>query len=316
MVWVPGGVFTMGSDVQYPEEAAAHRVRVSGFWIDRHEVTNAQFARFVAATGYRTTAERRLDPAAYPDLPAELLRPGSAVFSPPERGVDVGDPSLWWRHVAGASWREPEGPGSSIAGKGNRPVVHVAQEDAQAYARWLGRDLPTEAEWELAARGGLEGATYAWGDTYYDPAEGWRANTWQGAFPAGDETLDGFHGTAPVGCFAPNGHGLFDMAGNAWEYARDWYTPGHPTGSATDPDGPGLLAAAASGGGSPRVVVKGGSWLCAPSFCARYRPSARQSVERGLGTSHIGFRMVSRSGGGGGERTARAAAGWGPVGAQ
>jgi formylglycine-generating enzyme required for sulfatase activity len=183
MIWLAGGSFTMGSDDQRPEERVAHRARVSGFWIDRHEVTNAQFARFVEATGYRTTAERGLDPATRPDLPPELLAPGSMVFAMPAAAHDGQDLGQWWRYVPGASWRAPLGPGSTVAGKANHPVVHVARDDALAYARWLGRDLPTEAEWEFAARGGLEGADYAWGDTYYDPAEGWRANTWQGSFP-------------------------------------------------------------------------------------------------------------------------------------
>lgn len=293
MVWTPGGVFTMGDDDERPEERRAHRVAVSGFWIDRHEVTNAQFARFVAATGHRTVAERGTDPALRPgpspDLPPELLRPGSMVFSPPERAADLAEPGRWWRYVPGASWREPEGPGSSIAGRENHPVVHVAREDALAYARWLGRDLPTEAQWEFAARGGLEGATYAWGDAYHDPVEGWRANTWQGPFPARDEGEDGFRGAAPVGCFAPNGHGLFDMTGNVWEHVRDWYAPGHPAEPAADPAGPGAPVGAEH---AARSVIKGGSWLCAPGFCARYRPSARQPQEQGLGASHVGFRTV------------------------
>lgn len=286
MVWVEGTTFMMGSDTAHPEERAAHEVTVSGFWIDRHEVTNAQFARFVAATGYRTTAESGLDPAEHPDLPSDLLAPGSMVFAPPERVDAFSDVSQWWHYVPGASWREPLGPGSASVGKENHPVVHVSYEDALAYARWLGRDLPTEAQWELAARGGLAGATFAWGDTY-DPAEGWRANTWQGPFPMADDNDDGHHGTAPVGCFAANGHGLFDTAGNVWEYARDWYAPGHAPGPAKEPGGPDLLVAA-----GPAVVIKGGSWLCSPSFCARYRPSARQPQELGLGTSHVGLRTV------------------------
>ena len=291
MAWIKGGSFTMGDDEQRPEERFEHRATVSGFWIDRHEVTNAQFARFAEATGYRTLAERGLDPATRPDLPPELLAPGSMVFAVPEPITDGMDLSQWWRWVPGASWRRPLGPGSSLPGKENHPVVHVAYEDALAYARWLGRDLPTEAEWEFAARGGLEGADYSWGDTYYDLAEGWRANSWQGPFPVQDTADDGHHGVAPVGCFEPNGYGLFDMAGNVWEYARDRYAPGHRPGPAVDPVGPGLLEA---GLGGPATVIKGGSWLCAPNFCARYRPSARQPQELGLGTSHVGFRTVLR----------------------
>lgn len=301
MAWVPGGTFIMGDDDEHAEERHEHPVEVSGFWIDRHEVTNAQFARFVAATGYLTIAEQAPSPAFQPNVPPELLQPGSMVFAPPADSRLLEDVSQWWEYRAGASWRAPEGPGSTIVGRENHPVVHVAQADAAAYARWLGRDLPTEAQWEFAARGGLEGATYAWGDTYYDPAEGWRANSWQGPFPARDEGEDGFRGAAPVGCFAPNGHGLFDMTGNAWEYVRDWYAPGHPAEPAAEPAGPGLFAAAAAGE-QPRVVLKGGSWLCAPSFCARYRPSARQPHELDLGASHVGFRTALGSPGSEGAR--------------
>ena len=237
MVWIAGGKFTMGSDDERPEERAAHQVSVGAFWIDRHEVTNAQFARFIEATGYKTIAERGLDPKDHPGVPPELLAPGAVVFTPPDSLLNLVDVSQWWRYVPGADWRHPAGPASSIEGRDNHPVVDVAYEDAQAYARWLGRELPTEAQWEFAARGGLDGATYSWGEEYYDPVAGWRANTWQGLFPLKDDTDDGYHGAAPVGCFAPNGYGLFDMAGNVWEYARDWYVPGHPAEPATDPRG-------------------------------------------------------------------------------
>jgi sulfatase modifying factor 1 len=289
MVWIAGGTFTMGDERQWPEERPSHRVTVRAFWIDRHEVTNAQFARYVAATGYQTLAERGGDASKRPDLPPELLAPGGMVFDPKgEIGAD-------WLYWPGASWRHPSGPSSSIDGHDNRPVVQLAYEDALAYAQWLGRDLPTEAEWEFAARGGLDGATFAWGDDYYDPAHGWRANSWQGPFPAHDEVLDGFHGLAPVGCFPPNGYGLFDMTGNVWEYARDWYVLGHPSAAQHDPTGPDLASAARfAGPEGPSVVIKGGSWLCAPTFCARYRPSARQPSELGLGTNHVGFRTVLR----------------------
>jgi formylglycine-generating enzyme len=293
MVWIAGGTFTMGDDDERPEERSAHPVKVSGFWIDRHEVTNAQFARFVDATGYRTVAERGLDPKDHPGVPPELLAPGAVVFTPPTSLPNLVDVGQWWRFVPGADWRHPSGPASSIMGKDNHPVVDVAYEDALAYARWAGRELPTEAQWELAARGGLDGATYTWGDEYYDPVQGWKANTWQGLFPISDGSDDGHHGTAPVGCFEPNGYGLFDMAGNAWEYTRDWWVPGHPATAASEPEGPPEALAVRYGGGStPSVVIKGGSWLCAPNFCARYRPAARQPQELGLGASHLGFRTI------------------------
>ena len=306
MVWIDGGSFTMGDDDERPEESAAHEVMVKGFWIDRHEVTNAAFARFVEATGYVTVAERGLDPADHPGMPPELLAPGAVVFTPPDGLLNLVDVRQWWRYVPGADWRHPTGPGSSIEGRDNYPVVNIAYEDAQAYARWLGRELPTEAQWEFAARGGLDGTTYSWGDEYYDPVAGWRANTWQGLFPLQDDADDGYHGAAPVGCFAPNGYGLFDMAGNVWEYARDWYVPEHPPGPVTDPQGPDMaLAARYAGAAVPSVVIKGGSYLCAPNFCARYRPAARQPQELSLGASHLGFRTVSNDPG---EKAARHAA--------
>lgn len=278
MVWIEGGGFRMGSDRHFPEEGPSRRAEVEGFWIDRHEVTNAQFARFVEATGYRTVAERGLSAEDYPDLPPEALVPASMVFFPV---TAPGQP--WWDYVPGADWRHPEGPGSSIAGRENHPVVHVAYLDALAYADWAGRALPSEAEWEFAARGGLEERAYTWGD---EPTPGgeWMANSWQGFFPYEDEAADGHHGTAPVGCYPPNGYGLFDMAGNVWEWAADGYRPGHreaaPAGEAQE--------------GAPRVI-KGGSWLCAPDFCSRYRPAARQPQEADLGTSHVGFRTVLRA---------------------
>lgn len=293
MVWIEGGSFIMGENDERPEERPAHRVTLEGFWIDRHEVTNAEFAAFVTATGYVTVAERGIDPADYPGMPPELLQPGGMVFAEPAEVATREDVTQWWRYVPGANWRAPSGPGSSIEGREDHPVVQVAQEDARAYAAWRGRALPSEAQWEYAARGGLDGATYSWGETYFDPAQGWQANTWQGSFPVADGREDGFHGTAPVGCFAPNGYGLHDMAGNVWEYTADWFVPGHPATDAHDPPGP-PEALAASFGGAPgaMVVIKGGSWLCAPNFCARYRPSGRQPQEVGLGSNHIGFRTV------------------------
>jgi formylglycine-generating enzyme len=294
MVEMYGGSFTMGSEEERPEEKSARWVTVSPFWIDRTEVTNAQFALFVKATGYRTVAERGLDPNRYPNMPRDLLQPGSMVFSPPDNPVELDDVTRWWRFQEGAYWREPNGPGSSIEGLENHPVVHVAYEDALAYAKWLGHDLPTEAEWEFAARGGLEGARYTWGDSY-DPVEGWKANSWQGNFPSKNTADDGYVMTAPVGCYPPNNFGLYDMAGNVWEYVRDYWVPSHPPRPATNPKGPGLMFAMRFGGPmGPSVVLKGGSFLCTPQYCLRYRPAARQPQEQSLGASHIGFRTVLR----------------------
>jgi formylglycine-generating enzyme len=265
---------------------------VSGFWIDRHEVTNAQFAAFVAATGYKTVAERGLNAKDFPDLPAEALVPGSMVFFEPPKNTPMRTNAMeWWRYVPGADWRHPTGPNSSIAGKDNHPAVHISYADAKAYAEWLGRSLPTEAEWEFAARGGLNGKDFAWGDEQ-TPEGVWMANSWQGFFPFEDDRTDGHHGTAPVGCFPANGYGLYDMIGNVWEWATDWYRPGHHFSEGTvDPSGP--ADASATAGGQIRVI-KGGSWVCSPNFCARYRPAARQPQETDLGASHIGFRTVFR----------------------
>lgn len=290
MIFVPGGTFLMGSGNAYPEERPPRRATVSGFWIDRHEVTNAQFAAFVAATGYKTVAERGLSAKDYPDLPPEALVPGSMVFFEPDKNARVRT-NEWWRYAPGADWRHPTGPGSSIAGKDNHPVVHVSYADALAYANWAGRSLPTEAEWEFAARGGLDGKDFAWGDEQ-TPEGVWMANSWQGFFPFEDDKSDGYHGTAPVGCYSANGKGLFDMIGNVWEWGTDWYRPGHHFAEgAADPRGPADISATV--GGQVRVI-KGGSWLCAPNFCARYRPAARQPQEADLGASHIGFRTVLR----------------------
>lgn len=280
MVRVPGGRFTLGSDQHYAEEAPAHEVEVAPFWIDRHHVTNAQFARFVAATGYVTVAER---PA-----PGVGGRPGvaaSAVFVMPE-GRQAGA----WRLVPGAQWRHPQGPGSSIAGLDNHPVVQVAFEDAQAYARWAGRALPTEAQWEFAARGGLHAQPYVWGEGF-TPEGKPMANTWQGPFPLVNSGDDGWAGTSPVGCFPANGYGLFDMAGNAWQWTDTAYRGRHADRDGVDPSRPD--PAPRDGRAQLAQVIKGGSHLCAPSFCMRYRPAARQPAERGLGTSHIGFRTVA-----------------------
>ncbi|MEO0762616.1 MAG: formylglycine-generating enzyme family protein, partial [Pseudomonadota bacterium] len=282
MVFVEGATFLMGSETREnrPEEGPVREVAVGDFWIDAHEVTNAQFAAFVAATGYRTVAERGLDAKTHPHIPAALRQPGAMVFSPPRQVANLEDVSQWWRYVPGANWRAPLGPGSRIAGFDAHPVVHVAWEDAMAYATWLGRDLPTEAEWEYAVRGGREGADYTWGETY-NPVEGWKANTWQGQFPHQNTRGDGWLTTAPVGCYEANGFGLHDMAGNVWEYVRDGW------------DARPADALPAEAG---RVTIKGGSWLCTPIYCGRYRPAARQPQEMSLGANHIGFRTVRRPG--------------------
>ena len=287
MVQVPPGRFTMGSDRHYAEEMEPHEVTLDGFWIDRHDVTNAQFARFVAATGYRSRAERGRADDTDPGLPPAMRVPGSAVFV---FGA-AGQPSRW-RFVPGANWRHPEGPGSHIDDRANHPVVHIAYEDALAYARWLGRDLPTEAQWEYAARGGLDDKAYAWGDTF-TPGGKAMANTWQGPFPVSNTVEDAFAGTSPVGCFPANGWGLYDMAGNVWQWTTSWYRPGHPDTPQRNPAGP--VERDSLDPGQPGVkarVVKGGSHLCAPNYCMRYRPAARQPREPGMGTSHLGFRTV------------------------
>ncbi len=303
MVWVPSATFTMGSDAHYPEEAPAHRVLVDGFWIDAFAVTNARFTEFVAATGYRTVAERPLDPEQFPGAPEENLVAGSMVFTPAPGPVDLRHLSQWWTWVPGASWRRPEGPASDLGGRADHPVVHVAHEDAVAYARWVGASLPREAEWELAARGGLEGAEFTWGGERR-PDGRTMANTWSGPdFPWRRPPEDGWARTAPVGSFPPNGFGLYDMAGNVWEWTDDWYASAHPAdadkpccvpenprgpdvGRSYDPYQPQFRI--------PRKVVKGGSYLCADTYCRRYRPAARRPQMVDSGMSHIGFRCVRR----------------------
>ncbi|WP_119157423.1 formylglycine-generating enzyme family protein [Caldimonas tepidiphila] len=287
MVHIPAGRFMMGSERHYDEELTPHEVEVDAFWMDRHDVTNAQFSRFVQATGYRTLAERGRDAKRYRELPSELHAPGSVVFV-----QGPGGQAGVWRFVEGADWRHPEGPGSSIAERANHPVVHIAYEDAQAYARWLGRELPTEAQWEYAARGGLDGAPYVWGHEFR-PQGQIMANTWQGRFPQHDAGEDGYAGTSPVGCFASNGWGLYDMAGNVWQWTASWYSPRHPAGAQRNPAGPAEDDSAdpAQPGVKARVI-KGGSHLCAPNYCMRYRPSARQPRDIAFGTSHLGFRTV------------------------
>jgi formylglycine-generating enzyme required for sulfatase activity len=298
MVHVDGGEFLMGSNAFYPEEAPAHRVRVDAFWIDEHPVTNAEFRRFVRATDYATVAERALDPADYPDAEPALLVPGSLVFHKTTAPVDLRDYRNWWAYVPGADWRHPTGPGSSLNGLERHPVVHVAPEDAEAYARWARKELPTEAEWEYAARGGLEGAAYVWGDEFA-PEGRMMANTWQGEFPWQNLGLDGFEGTSPVKSFRANGYGLYDMAGNVWEWTSDHFThySGEPEGAhaCCVPENPRFAdATIATGERFPRKVIKGGSHLCAPNYCLRYRPAARQGEAVDTSTSHIGFRCVVR----------------------
>jgi formylglycine-generating enzyme required for sulfatase activity len=279
----------MGSGRHRPEERFPHTVRVDGFWVDRHEVTNAQFRQFVDATGYVTLAERGLDPKTHPDLPTELLAPGSTIFvAPTDR--QSGRVTQWFQYVIGANWQQPAGPGSSIADKDNHPVVHVAYEDALAYARWRGRSLPTEAQWEFAARGGREGED-DWSSAF-DPSGKAVANTWQGLFPVLNTEEDGYAGTAPVGCFPPNSYGLYDMIGNVWEWTSDWYHPSHPRDAAVNPAGPDLTTIRLSPGQPASRVIKGGSYLCAHNYCARYRPAARQPQEVDLSAAHIGFRTV------------------------
>jgi formylglycine-generating enzyme required for sulfatase activity len=301
MVWVPGGTFLMGSDHHYPEEAPAHRVAVDGFWMDRCAVTNDEFQRFVKATGHTTLAERPPDPADYPGAKPEMLVAASTLFVKPMQRVDLGNPYNWWSWVPGANWRHPRGPQSSLRGLGQHPVVHVAWSDVEAYATWAGKELPTEAEWERAARGGLDGAEFSWGDELI-PDGRYLANFWQGEFPVENQLLDGHEYTAPVHTFPPNGYGLFEMTGNVWEWTTDWYqdhgqlthaccTIDNPRGGDRDqsldpcmPDVP-----------IPRRVMKGGSHLCSPNYCQRYRPAARMPQPIDTSTSHLGFRCIVRA---------------------
>lgn len=289
MVFVPGGSFVMGSDRERPEERFSHQVTVEGFWIDQHEVTNAEFAQFVETTGYKTLAERGIDPKTHPGM-EELTAPGSILFVKPTKLGRGGDLTQWWQYLEGANWREPDGPGSSIEGRQNHPVVHVAYEDALAYARWKGRELPTEAQWEFAARGG-RGPDADW-TMAYDEAGKPLANSWQGIFPVYNTEEDGYAGSAPVGCFPPNPYGLYDMLGNVWELTGDWYVPQHRRVAALNPDGPSMLELRTAAGQSPSKVIKGGSYLCSHNYCSRYRPTARQPQEVDLSAGHLGFRTV------------------------
>lgn len=302
MAWIPGGRFAMGSNDHYPEERPVVEAEVDGFFMDRHLVTNREFARFVEAAGYVTFAELPPDPADYPGALPGMLYAGSLVFTPPRRRVDTRDWSQWWRFEQGADWRHPAGSRSGRKPLPDHPVVHVTFADALAYARWAGKDLPTEAEWEFAARGGLEGAEFAWGDEL-TPGGRHMANTWQGEFPAKNSLADGYRLTSPVGAFPANGYGLHDMIGNVWEWTTDWYAARHPH----DPDKPCCVPRNPRGGPEqescdpsspevriPRKVLKGGSHLCAPNYCRRYRPAARHAQPIDSSTSHIGFRCIVR----------------------
>lgn len=292
LVNLRGGHFLMGSDQGYAEERVPHEVDVSGFAIDRHEVTNAQFAAFVRATGYVTRAERQPSAQDAAGLPPFMRVPGAVVFVAPSSERNPANAYRWWRFVPGAQWRAPEGPGSTIEGRDNHPVVQIALEDALAYAHWLGRELPTEAQWEYAARGGLDGRTYPWGD---EPRPGgrWMVNNWQGPYPIKDFGEDGHAGRAPVGCYPANGFGLNDMVGNVWEWTVDRYRAKHPVNAERDP----MVVHVSErdeGLSADTRVIKGGSFLCSADFCLRYRPSARQPQDPLLSTVHLGFRTVLR----------------------
>lgn len=303
MVQLPGGSFVMGSNAHYPEERPARKVRVGPFAIDRYAVTNRQFACFVEATGHVTLAERPVDPADYPGADPALLVPASVVFVPPRGRVDMGNLHNWWHYVPGADWRHPRGPQSSLEGLEDHPVVQVGYEDALAYAHWAGKALPTEAEWEYAAWGGREGSEFAWGDTLA-PDGRHMANTWQGEFPWENQCLDGYAWTAPVGSFPANGYGLYDMIGNVWEWTSDWYQthdrlPGKACCTLENPRGGSRedsVDARANGPRIPRRVMKGGSHVCAPNYCRRYRPAARMAQPIDTATCHVGFRCVVRPG--------------------
>ena len=302
MVLISGGTFVMGSDKHYPEEAPAHRVSVSSFWIDRTPVTNREFRKFVNATGHVTLAELPPDPKDYPNALPHMLKPASLVFTPPDHPVDLRVWTQWWTFKFGANWRRPFGPRSSLSGLNEHPVVHVAYRDAEAYARWAGKELPTEAEFEFAARGGLNDAEFAWGDEL-TPGGRQMANTWQGMFPSENLALDGYQHTSPVTAFPANGYGVHDMIGNVWEWTSDWYSDRHeadaakpccvpenprggPEAASYDPALPNIVI--------PRKVLKGGSHLCAPNYCRRYRPAARHAEPVDTSTNHVGFRCVVR----------------------
>jgi sulfatase modifying factor 1 len=302
MVLIPGGTFRMGSDTHYVEEAPAHRVSVTDFWIDRTPVTNKQFREFVNATGHVTFAEIPPDPKQYPGALPHMLYAGSLTFAPPSHRVNLRDWAQWWSFLKGADWRHPYGPESNIDALDDHPVVHVAFSDAAAYANWVGKELPTEAQWEFAARGGLDDAEFAWGSEF-TPDGKHMANTWQGDFPVHNDLLDGYDRTSPVAIFPPNNYGLYDMIGNVWEWTTDWYAtkhvadeqkaccvPQNPRGGQED-----ASYDQCDSSRIPRKVLKGGSHLCAPNYCRRYRPAARHAEPIDTSTSHVGFRCIALS---------------------
>jgi formylglycine-generating enzyme required for sulfatase activity len=302
MVWVPGGTFAMGSNKHYPEERPAHPVTVDGFWMDRFPVTNERFSAFVESTRHVTFAEIPPRAEDYPGAASDKLFAGSLVFVKPATRVDTRNLTHWWHWVRAADWRHPTGPESGLDGLEQHPVVHVTFDDAEAFANWAGKSLPTEAEWECAARAGLDGAPYAWGDEFL-PGDRYLANTWQGEFPWQNTMLDGYERTSPVGAFPPSAYGLFDMIGNVWEWTVDWYRPSHPAQETKtccvplnprrelaednyDPCQPAIRI--------PRRVLKGGSHLCSPNYCRRYRPAARFPQPIDTSACHVGFRCIVR----------------------
>ncbi|RXK55088.1 formylglycine-generating enzyme family protein [Oleiharenicola lentus] len=308
MVWIPGGEFSMGckdprgdlcgGNEPMTDARPIHRVRVDAFWMDRTEVTNAEFARFVEATGYVTVAERPLRPEDFPGVPRDKLVPGSVVFTPPDHAVQLTNALRWWSYVPGANWRHPTGPESNLAGRENHPVVHIAHEDAETYARWAGKRLPTEAEWEFAARGGRAGEAYPWGNEL-TPGGRWLANIWEGGFPHANSKADGFADTAPVASFPANGYGLHDVAGNVWEWCSDWYRPdayaqqARPDSAVTNPAGPAQADSFdPQEPGLAKRVQRGGSYLCTDLYCTRYMLGTRGKGAPDTGSNHLGFRCV------------------------
>jgi sulfatase modifying factor 1 len=291
MAWIPGGTFWMGSEDGNPDEKPVHQVAIDGFWMDKTEVTNEQFDAFVRATRYVTIAERKPDPKDFPGVPLEKLVAGSVVFAPPPGDVSLDNHYAWWQYLSGANWRHPEGPDSTITGREKHPVVHVCWVDAMAYASWAGKRLPNEAEWEYASRGGLDRQPFLWGKDKV-PGNQWQANIWQGQFPNENTLADRFRATAPVAQFPPNGYGLYDMAGNVWEWCADWYRPDYyasspaknPLGPSDsfDPNEPGLA----------KRIMRGGSYLCSDLYCTGYRPSARMKSSPDTGLAHTGFRCA------------------------
>ncbi len=291
MVWIPGGTFVMGTDDTRMRDATpVHEVALDGFWMDKTEVTNREFERFVKATGYVTVAERKPSEKDFPTAPPELLVPGSIVFTPPSEKVPLDNHLAWWRYVPGADWKHPEGPESSIKGREDHPVVHVCWDDAAAYAKWAGKRLPTEAEWEYASLGGKKDKPFLWG-TEMKPGGRWSANIWQGDFPNKNSEGDGFRHTAPVATFPPNDYGLYDMAGNVWEWCSDWYRPNYPAGPQRNPQGPATSYDPTELGVAKRVQ-RGGSYLCTDEYCTSYLPGWRGKGAPDSGATHIGLRCV------------------------